>query len=414
MDKLLIITYDMIPYSNAWGNCQRMYYLGEYLNKKSDMEVHMIASKKNYIDNFNKEINFKIEYFPSENNEKNKKSKKSITARDLIKNIFKKFDKIYFNDPFPGMGLLGFLWYIKNKKNIIQYIKKEKINKIIISGPPFSLYYLVNDIKKINSNIKIILDFRDPWNTWNENKGIALYIEKKHLKKVDKIVVATDNAKKEKIKKFGIGIDKIDAIYNGYSEEDWEKINSFEENKIKTDKIVISYLGNIDFKQGGFRDTTNFFKAYEKLEKEKEKYKIRFIGVNKTSLVLELIKKYSEIDFIGKIPPRDAMLEMKKSDILLNIHTLEDKSSELLIAGKFFDYLRSGKKIFSISSDKSIVSKLIREKNLGIAVPNDEIDIYNAFKKILDFKNKENNINEIELFSREFQNRDYLKIIKKL
>ena len=59
-NNILIITYDMIPYSGSWGGCQRVYYFAKELCKTNN--VFMISSKKNYYGNFGKDIPFEIYY----------------------------------------------------------------------------------------------------------------------------------------------------------------------------------------------------------------------------------------------------------------------------------------------------------------------------------------------------------------
>jgi hypothetical protein len=50
-------------------------------------------------------------------------------------------------------------------KKKLRYNKKNKIDYLIISSPPFSLFYLIKKIKHKFKNIKIILDYRDGWST---------------------------------------------------------------------------------------------------------------------------------------------------------------------------------------------------------------------------------------------------------
>lgn len=421
-ERLLIITYDMIPYSNSWGSCQRMYYLAKEL-KNQNFDISMIAALKSKFGFFGKKINFDIEYLPKKNiiNKKTEKKRKKELIIKFLKKIGKRIDKFYFNDPFPGMGLLGYFWIKKSKKDILNFIKEKQIKKIIISGPPFSLFSLIHDIKKIEKDIKIVLDLRDPWNTWNDNIGIPCLREKKILNIADQVIVATENARKEKINKFKLPKEKVATVYNGYCREEWLKVEKKYVTKEKNKKCIISYLGNIDFKPGGFRDTKYFFEAYEQLKKEQKNIIIRFIGVEETKEIRDLKKKYPEIEFIKKISSDKAMEEMLKSDVLLNIHTLNDKSSELLIAGKIFDYIRSNKVIFSITPNNSIVSKLIKAEKFGIASENVVEDLYNALKLIIERFSQEklgelrdDNVQKINEYSREFQNKNFIEIINNI
>ena len=54
----------------------------------------------------------------------------------------------------------------------------------MISGPPFSLFRLVNDIRHIDRKVKIILDYRDGWS--NRIRSKKLYIIKKIMNNIEK------------------------------------------------------------------------------------------------------------------------------------------------------------------------------------------------------------------------------------
>ena len=425
MEKIAVITYDMIPYASSWGSCQRMYYLSEFLLDKG-YSIEMFSSSKNRYGNFGKKINFGINYFPPEKESVEISETKSVNEKagkikTVLKKAGKKFDKFYFNDPFPGMGLLGYFWLRNFKKDIVKKVLESGAKKVIISSPPFSILKIANDIKKADSTIKVIFDFRDPWNTWNDNKGIPHLREKKILKAADKIVVVTESVKREKMRKYGIAGEKIEVVYNGYSSPEWKRAEAAagvpEENKIMT----LSYLGNIDFKKGGFRDTTEFFAAYDMLGEDKKKIKLRFIGVGNNEETEKLKNRYSEVEFVGKISSEEAMVEMLKSDVLLNIHTLNDKSSQLMIPGKIFDYIKSGKEILSISDESSIATQMINENRFGEAVINERNLINEKFKILIDkFEKKElnkkdkNSIENLEKYSREYQYKRYLEILDKI
>ena len=185
--------------------------------------------------------------------------------------------------------------------------------------------------------------------------------------------------------------------------------------------MTLSYLGNIDFKKGGFRDTTEFFAAYDMLGEDKKKIKLRFIGVGNNEETEKLKNRYSEVEFVGKISSEEAMVEMLKSDVLLNIHTLNDKSSQLMIPGKIFDYIKSGKEILSISDESSIATQMINENGFGEAVINERNLINEKFKILIDkFEKKElnkkdkNSIENLEKYSREYQYKRYLEILDKI
>ena len=89
MEKIAVITYDMIPYASSWGSCQRMYYLSEFLLEKG-YSVEIFSSSKNRYGNFGKKINFGINYFPPEKKIEESSETKSVNEKTgKIKQILK-------------------------------------------------------------------------------------------------------------------------------------------------------------------------------------------------------------------------------------------------------------------------------------------------------------------------------------
>ena len=207
------------------------------------------------------------------------------------------------------------------------------------------------------------------------------------------------------------------TIFNGYSDELWSKVKP---RTTRNDKIIISYIGSIDFNRGSFRDTAEFFKAYEML-RCKNLFEIRFIGTIETDRVKELIKEFPEIIFKPKVSVIKSLELMRDSNYLLNIHTSKDESSKYLMGAKILDYLRSGKTIISINDSDSFEHKFLKGKNAILCV-ND----YREILKVLEGISQKNissttydstkmlEVKEIQMYSREFQNEKFVKIIKNL
>lgn len=419
--KVLIVTYGMLPYCKNWGTCQRVYFLAEQFVAKG-YKTWVVSSKNLKEQNdFKKEINFNQVFVqPLLNNEnrnielKNnrKSSLKSFLKRRVLKFVFF-IEKFILNEPIPKTGIVGVFWSIKATKQIKEIIKKENIDSIIISAPPFSFlltgYFLKIKFKKI----KLFIDYRDPWNLWGGGSFISNYIEKRIIAKSNHVIVCTDNMKEGLIREFNINKDKISIIYNGFSEIDWNKVD-FAQNILK-DKLTISFVGSISMKKGSFRDTTNFFKAYDVVRKE-GKFKIKFIGISFDEHTNKLIKKYPEIDFIKKVTPVESFQYMLDSNVLLNIHTAQDNSAYYLIGAKIYDYLKSNKLIFSINSKNSFEQFFLNKIGSdAIFCENNVEDILQSFKSIQNYfkisPRKKLNNEDLSIYSREYQNNLFINLI---
>lgn len=421
-NKVLILTYEMIPYSNTFGGCQRMYFLAEHL-ADNGIDVTVVSAKKKYNGFFGKKINFKSLYYGQEiiennNLDNNKMFTNNNLLKTKIKNILRKtIEKVsnfYFNEPSNLLALRAFLWLKKYKNNVLSSIENNDIGTVIISGPPFTLFSMVKDIKTKHPKVKVILDYRDPWGLWNYNKSFAFLREKNYLNNANEIIVVTPIAEKDTFTHFKTDT-KISVVYNGYSDLVWEgiEIKSTSANK----KIKISFIGSIDFLEDSYRDTRFFFKAYEGF---KDIFELYFVGVEKTKIVEDIMIRYPEIKILPIVTQEESLQYMLDSDVLLTLHTANDASGKYLIQGKIFDYLKSGKIIFSIGLKDDFTNIFINNHNLGLTCGNNVEEIKNAFDTLIELKNKNslsnfrgsNNFN-IEDFSRENQNNKFLSIINK-
>lgn len=411
LDKVLILTYEMLPYAYTFGGCQRVYFLAEHL-KENDVDVTVISCKKKFNNNFGKKINFKAVYFGDDECGVAKDEMVNKKYKDIARNIINKASSYYLNEPSNLQAIKALRWLYKYKSEILDYIKAEGYSSIIISGPPFCLFSFLPELKRNFPHIKTIIDFRDPWNLWNKKQYFAYYRERKILKMADEIVVVTEDAAKDKKIFFKVNR-PIHTIYNGYSCKTWNKIKN--NINIPTGKVKIAFFGSIDFLPGSYRDTSELFKSYKNYE---DKIELTFIGVEDSTIVSEIKSKYPFIKMVKPVSQEESLSMMSEFDILLSMHTTNDQSGRYLIQGKIFDYIKSGKKILSIGSLDDCTSKLITSNKLGYSSNNNISDINKTFESIIfDYSNKIDNqlsnINDISIYSREYQNTKYLKLIKR-
>ena len=418
--NIAIICYDMIPYSTGWGASQRVYYYASLLSKQHN--VYVISAKRNNSENFyNHEITFHQKFYPVSSKVQNSNSLNSQKTNFLSKirkflgKLLREFDSLINNDPNKGLGIHSMKWILIHKKEILNYIKENKINDIIISVPPFGLL-LPSFFKEVKNVIKgrIIIDYRDPWNCWNERKGISFLREKAILSLCDHIIVTNENHQYKIISDFNIDKSKIITVSNGFDNDLWLSIK---EKTTNCDKLVISFIGYIALNKKGYRDISVFLKALDQCP-FKNSIILRIVGVNGDSDRIN--KTYNvNIPFIELIPTVSQVESFKymvESDILLSLHTATDCSSTYLIAGKIFDYYRSGTKILSINSEKSLEHKFIRNNNIGYCTQNNESDIiktlsdiYNCWCENEKVMSKNNSLS-IE-YSRNRQNEKILNLI---
>lgn len=445
-DHILIIAPSMVPQIASWGGSQRMYYLANYLadNGKKVVTVSpamgiaeefadkTVKYKAYYLDGiFGKRESEEDEAVEKESVEKEatgealekeqsgdrRESRKygiiKKTGKRIKKQIYLglvRVDKYLYNEPSAFEGYKYKRWIKQNRCKILEIINQEKIDKVIISGPSFSLFAIAEEIKK-NTAVKVIFDYRDPWHLWNCKKNRAYYKEKRYLKYADTIVCFSDRYKEDFCKVFHIPEEKAAVIYNGYSEKDWEKISH---EKRQNDRLTISYIGSMDFNDNklNYRNPNRIIDVIKEINDER--VKLRFIGSSNNQA-----EANPNIQYIGRVSQQKSYEYMIESDILLNIHDTKDSSGKYLISGKFFDYMRSGRMIWNLGGEEGLACHFVRKYKLGVSCENRAEDIKkNLYRLIEDWEkgrleerysaqgedNRE--------FSREKQNEKYCAIIE--
>jgi len=439
-ESLLIITYDMIPFSSTFGACQRMLFLTNFL-ADNGYNVYVIHLKSRFYSDFGNEmkfvsaaVSFKNKFFNKlilselyrkNNNANRRRAGLFGKLKSLIKKIVKSVDNILFNEPNSGMGILGRIWVENVEKEVINLIKDKQVRNVIISGPPFSLFSLAKFIKRQSSEVKVILDYRDPWNLRNNSKGFSYWKEKKYLNTADFIVVYSDVFKTNLVKEFNIDENKVYTVMNGFSEKVWDSLKLFEVNSgnKKKRKLIISYIGSINLTNtAGYRNPLELLEAYKEFEYKNDMI-VRFIGVHNGLSEIENVKKIygSGLEIQGQIPLKDSLLEMMRSNVLLLLYTGEFNSAKYMYGAKFFDYIRSGKVIWGIGNRSFLANEMIEEYRLGITSENTKKEILEKMYLLYSFwKNdklltlRENELLDINMYSRESQNKKYLEVLKRL
>lgn len=414
--NILILIEAMIPFTNYWGGCQRAYYYSRKL-KNNGYNVHIICRNQLSIDPGKRMVEgMTVVGLGKNDNDVNntessiiRKIKNLIKKTKILKKIVLSINRLLYSEPNILDGSMSYKWAQNNKKYVKNYIESEDIDIVIISGPPFGLFYLVNEIKQMRR--KIVLDYRDPWNLWYEKWSFAERIEKKAIRNADLVLTSTDSlcfALKKKYK-----IQNIYTILNGYNEEQWQNY----ENIISDSKFVVSYVGNVSFdNKQSFRNTTNFVLAAEEFCKKHRNIEIRFIGVNNIEDCKKKVKN-NKFVFSGIVSSSKAIEYIQQSSVLVVLHTAMNASGKYIVCGKLYDYLRSGKPILSIGTKAFANKQMIEKYKAGIHCNDNTNDIYMALENMyLSMKNRNSINNEIDLseLNRSFQNDVLLKLLNEL
>lgn len=267
----------------------------------------------------------------------------------------------------------AFFAYQKGKK----ILKKNKVEFIFATGPPFSTFIIAYHLKK-KFNVPLIVEYRDPWSYYpyikkNEqkiNKKIDLIYEKKILKTVDVIITVCSELNLFLIDKFPFIKSKpIYDIANGLNLNDFVKFPQKKNSK----EIIFTFTGKLY----GIRTVVPLLKIISELKKEgffsDFKLILKIFGSYRDNLP-DIIKRLYIKDLIylgGFIKRSKVFEELSKCDLALHIG---ENFNYPTLAFKVWDYLSSGKKMLYLGLEDSYTARFLKETNYGITVPLNDLE----------------------------------------
>ena len=270
-------------------------------------------------------------------------------------------------------------WVKPSVKFLSQYIKNEKIETIITTGPPHSLHLIGLQLKK-QLGVKWLADFRDPWTSIGYHKQLRLtkkseikhkLLERQVLTGADQVIV-TSFITKEEFK--NITNKPIQVITNGYDIQTAEKT-------VLDSKFSMSHIGSLLSK----RNPEVLWKVLNDIIQENDDFsldlQLNFVGLISEN-VLESIEKNNLSNYInnvGYVSHKEAINYQKKSQLLLLIE-IDSEDTKCIIPGKLFEYMVSNRPIVALGPKASDVETIIKETNTGDYVYYDD---YNALKNII-------------------------------
>jgi len=391
--RILIISGEFIPYTQSIGGVIRLLSFLKSLKKNN---LKLISLKKNYYGYFGFRSYIK--------NVKKKYLENKLSKPNKIKHLFISIIRFYFSNL---LYILGIDQNFFSKKIYLREIKSSlknfKPDFILISGPPFSLFRLVHEIRSLNQKVKIILDYRDGWSSRIRSKKFYLIkkimnnVERKILDKCNFVLCATSQIYKDvkSLKKKNIYL-----IKNGFLKNEKKIVSVSKSDR----KILIGYFGLISDDSYGYRDIKVIYNSL------KSNNKIQFSFYGNSIIKNKNIKNSKYFKFYKNISYFETQNKMKQFDYLLILHT-EKSTSKEVVTGKFYEYLSSQTPIIMISNGETEAGKIIKKNKLGFSVDYSRISLEKFFSNLK--KIKRNNIKSsyMKKFSRLEQNKKLVKII---
>ena len=208
--------------------------------------------------------------------------------------------------------------------------------------------------------------------------------EESFVKKANKIVVVTENAKEELLSRVKIDQEKI-VVYPNTVRDDFYKNKKIDKvlEKQYSKNFVITYVGNTSERRG----LLTVIESLKTLRKTIPNIKLLIIGKSSFDYVLKNeIKKHDVeelVDFIGwvkenEIPNYLSISKLGLSPLHRNIH------HDTTYANKIFQYISFGCPI--VSSDVIAQSELVKKHNIGVVF--EDRNVMDLTKKITQLYNE--------------------------
>lgn len=265
-------------------------------------------------------------------------------------------------------------WILPAVLRAVRAIKREKIDCILTSCPPYSVHLIGLLARKI-TGVKWVADFRDPWVTTVPD-GLyvtcALYtkvegwLEQKVIENADLVLTTTQMLCTAFVESYKNQTqNKFLCISNGFDKEIFSKLKHLK----KYDKFTLSYTGTLYFG----RSPESVFKALKELVLE-DKLNLQDIRVKLVGNcqyidgypIAQLIDSYglnSVVEVLEPVSYLAALQIIKQSHLAL----LFAPNQPFQIPAKVYDYIGSGTKIIALTEEGATLD-LINSTGAGVAL----------------------------------------------
>jgi len=279
-------------------------------------------------------------------------------------------------------------FWVKPSVNYLKkYLKENKVDVVITTGPPHSMHLIGLNLKK-QLNIKWIADFRDPWTEIDYFHKLPLTkralkkhhsLEREVLRNADTVLVI-GNTMREKYNKFN---SNVVTITNGFDGE-------VKGGNVELDsKFTITHIGLMN-------SDRNPNMVWEVLSEIMSDYKdfstdfeLKLIGKVDASILNEISKyKLTENVNIINYVAHSKVVEFQSSSQVLLLVVNNVPSAKGIITGKIFEYLMAKRPILAIAPSDGDLAEIISKTDSGFVVGFNEkdqlkktiLDLYFRFK----------------------------------
>ncbi len=293
--------------------------------------------------------------------------------RESIRKFLNRLGQVFFI-PDNKIG-----WKRKAIEAAAQLLRKEHIDVILATAPPFSGFLIGAHLKK-KFQVPLVLDYRDPWIDNPQSfyatpfhKALHVFLEKKTLRAADMIVTINRRIKERLLKRYSfLSYDDVVIIPQGFDPEDF--LLEGRGALPRTDKMRITYSGIfIDD-----RKPTYFLKALNKVFQDHPRLRGRieacFLGMFRAEN-MKTVRKLGlehDVNVLGYVDHSECVRYLIASDVLW-VMLGNRKSMDIVSTGKLYEYFGARKFILGCVPD-GVARAVILESEGGMVVEPDNVD----------------------------------------
>lgn len=356
--KLLLIVYRFPPMggvgSRRWVKfCKYLCALG--------WEVHVLTIKYPWVDkvNWSKELNnlqnLKVTQIPSGYPSILLRPKSELTLLQrlvwgptrVVYAILSRITRSVDHASFFGKALIP---YAAN------YAKKYDINTVVFTGPPSSLHLCGAILKSENPDLRLIQDYRDPWNNVHDHSisrkvlGLAhkadmMSWERISLDCADHIVVVTERMKYQLHRLFGISLARITVIRNGFDPDD----RPVHFKLATSEKITLIYAGTLGrWTNSRLVGLELLIAVIGQLEPEvKARFRVEIYSDIREGQLSARLRESKNLLYLKPMISNVELFErIQAADVCLSINAEKDSYA---VGTKVYDYMGLQKSIFHLA-----------------------------------------------------------------
>lgn len=279
------------------------------------------------------------------------------------------------------------LWVPGALRAARRIVRREQIDIVLVSAPPFSSMLIGNSLKRGNPRLKLVSDFRDEWLDFYLNafeyfrsdsiRRHATRIEAETVALSDLVLSITNSCVNTIRSRYpSLPGERFLCLPNGF---DPAMFAGFTPRPRLEASLRVAHVGTV-YPAATPRFYLDALDALD--DAVRGRISTHFVGRITDEERPSMLNRKADIVEHGFVPQAKAVEAMAEADILLL--TMTDPS---FTSGKIYDYLATGKPILAISPRGGEVDDVLRETGAGwLADPNEPDSIRQALLEILDLR----------------------------